>query len=313
MPQKLKVTGPATDEELAAARQCRLNRHDQERLIAVQMAQQSEWKIAQIAKALSRGTATISRWLRKYRDGGICQLLRRANGSRQPQLQPQDLSALKQGLREGKWKAGNEIQKWLAVERGICLSISGVHYWLKKARASCKVPRKKHKDQDPDEVEAFKEGIVDRLHQLEIPPQKRVRIWICDEHRYGLISCVRRCWTLKGHRPEAPVQMKYQWGYVYGAMELTGGEAQFLYLPTVSFYCSYLFLQQLVATDPDALHIVFWDQAGFHPRPDAANLPAQVRLVELGACTAVLNSSENLWDSVKRRVYNAAAAALEAI
>jgi hypothetical protein len=38
MPQKLKVTGPATDEELAAARKSRLNRHDQERLIAVQMA-----------------------------------------------------------------------------------------------------------------------------------------------------------------------------------------------------------------------------------------------------------------------------------
>ncbi len=84
MPQKLKVTGPATDEELAAARQSRLNRHDQERLIAVQMAQQSEWKIAEIAKALSRGPATISRWLRKYREGGICQLLQRSNGSRPP-------------------------------------------------------------------------------------------------------------------------------------------------------------------------------------------------------------------------------------
>ena len=75
MPQKLKMTGAATDEELAAARKSRLNRHDQGRLIAVQMAQQGEWKIALIAKALSRGTATISRWLRKYRDGGICQLL----------------------------------------------------------------------------------------------------------------------------------------------------------------------------------------------------------------------------------------------
>ena len=52
MPQKLKVTGPATDEQLVAARESRLDRHDQERLIAMQMAQQGEWKIASIAKAI---------------------------------------------------------------------------------------------------------------------------------------------------------------------------------------------------------------------------------------------------------------------
>ncbi len=313
MPQKLKVTGPATDEELAAARKSRLNRHDQERLIAVQMAQQGEWKIASIAKALSRGTATISRWLSKYRDGGICQLLQRGNGSRQPQLQPKDLSALQQGLREGKWKAGNEIQKWLAQEQGICLSISGVHYWLRKARARCKVPRKKHKDQQKEEVETFLGSVGDKLHQLAPKTNKRVRIWIEDEHRYGLISSVGRCWTLRGHRPTAPVQMKYQWGYVYGAMEVTSGDAQFLYMPTVSLHCSCLFLQQLVATEPDAIHIVLWDQAGFHPRPDTSNLPAQVRLVELPAYSPELNSIETLWDSVKRRVSNAVWETLQAI
>ena len=131
MPQKLKVTVPATDEELAAARKSRLNRHDQERLIAVQMAQQGEWKVAAIAKALSRGIATISRWLGKCRDGGICQLLQQENGVCRPQLQLQDLSALKQGLWEEMWKADNEIRKWPAQERGIYLSISGIHYWLR--------------------------------------------------------------------------------------------------------------------------------------------------------------------------------------
>ena len=42
MPQRLKVTGPATDEELVTARKSRLNRHDQERLIAVHMDLQGE-------------------------------------------------------------------------------------------------------------------------------------------------------------------------------------------------------------------------------------------------------------------------------
>ena len=72
----------------------------------------------------------------------------------------------------------------------------------------------------------------------------RARVWIEDEHRYGLISVVRRCWTLRGIRVKAPYQTKYQWGYVYGAAEVVMGQVEFLYLPTVSLDCSLLFLEQ---------------------------------------------------------------------
>ena len=135
--------------------------------------------------------------------------------------------------------------------------MSGVHYWRRKVRARCKVPRKKHKDQQKEEVETFLASVGDKLHQLACKTDKRVRIWIEDEHRYGLISSVGRCWTLQGERPTAAVRMKYQWGYVYGAMEVTCRDTQLRYLPTVSLRCSCLFLQQLVATDPDAVHFVF--------------------------------------------------------
>ena len=60
-----------------------------------------------------------------------------------------------------------------------------------------------------------------------------------------------------------PVQMKYQWEYVYGTMEVTCGDAQLRYLPTVPLHCSCLFLQQLVATDPDAVHIVSGTKLAF--------------------------------------------------
>ena len=193
------------------------------------------------------------------------------------------------------------------------MSIWGVHYWLKKVKASLKVPRKKHKEQDTEEVVTFKRNIVDTLNELEIPAEKSVRVWIEDEHRYGLISTIRRCWTLRGHRPTAPVQMKYQWGYVYGAAEVTTGGAEFLYLPTVSLECSHLFLEQVVATDPEAIHIVFWDQAGFHPKVEADNLPEQICLVPLPAYSPELNPMENLWDMVKGRVSNAVWDTLEAI
>ena len=36
--------------------------------------------------------------------------------------------------------------------------------------------------------------------------------------------------------------------------------------------------EQLVATDPAAIHIVIWDGAGFHQKADKHELPEQIRL-----------------------------------
>ena len=52
-----------------------------------------------------------------------------------------------------------------------------------------------------------------------------VRVWVADEHRYGLISVLRRCWGLRGVRVSAPYQTKYQWGYLHSALEVDGQHA----------------------------------------------------------------------------------------
>jgi transposase len=127
MPQKLKVDGPATPDELRAARVWQTDRHDQERLIAMQMAQEGRFRISDIAAALGRSTATIVRWLRQFREGGILTLLKRGHGGRKAKLKPEDIYALEQGLREGKWKSAKEIHKWLTQERQIPITFWGVH------------------------------------------------------------------------------------------------------------------------------------------------------------------------------------------
>ena len=143
-----------------------------------------------------------------------------------------------------------------------------------------------------------------RLAALARPGEKGVRVWVEDEHRYGLMSVVRRCWTLKGRRPTVPYQTKFEWGYVYGALEVSRGQAEFLYTPTVSLAWSAAFLNQLVATAPEALHVVIWDRAGFHLTADSPHLPAAVRVLPLPAYSPELNPVEPLWDPVKRRIAN---------
>jgi hypothetical protein len=106
--------------------------------------------------------------------------------------------------------------------------VASITGWTKSKH---NVPRKAHAKQDPNQKEAFKRSIVDQLDALEIPKGCPIRIWVEDEHRYGLISTVRRCWTLSGHRVVAPYHTKYQWGYVYGACELIEAQAFFLVAP----------------------------------------------------------------------------------
>jgi hypothetical protein len=130
-------------------------------------------------------------------------------------------------------------------------------------KGSHKLPRKEHIEQNKEKKEAFKQDIVKNLADLDIPVCRPVRIWVQDEHRYGLLSTIRRCWTLRGFEVHAPYKAIYQWGYVYGAFELVTGRAEFLYMPSVSLESSHIFLEQLVVTEPEAIHVILWDQAGF--------------------------------------------------
>lgn len=303
MPKKVKVSGPATPDEITKAYRQSDNSHDYTRLLAVEMAQQGLWTLKEIATALGKHRATIARWLGTYRRGGLDALLARSRRGRGARLDKDDVEALVAGLREGRWKTAVEIHSWLS-KRGIEMTVWGVYYWLNRVRAKHKVPRKTHKDQDPDELADFKAHIGDKLNAIDIPPSRRVYVWVQDEHRYGLISTVRRCWTLRGCRVKAPFQMKYQWSYLYGAVELGTGKTVFIYIPTVSLTCSQLFLEQIVATDPAGIHIVIWDQAGFHHKPENANLPSQIRLLPLPPYCPELNPMERLWDMVKCRVSN---------
>ena len=211
MPKKLKVEGATPPQEIIAARRKTANPFDHERLLAIQMAQQGGWHIADIAKTLDPGHATIERWIRAYRQSGIDGLLKKKHHTRKPRLSPDDIDALSQGLLSGRFKRAKEIRQWLKKERGIKMTLSGVYYWLNKLTGRHKVPRKVHDKQDPKQKDAFKENIVAKLNTLEIPPNKPVCIWVEDEHRYGLISNIRRCWTLAGHRVTVPYQTKYQW------------------------------------------------------------------------------------------------------
>ena len=147
---------------------------------------------------------------------------------------------------------------------------------------------------------------------MDLNPGQRVRFWIQDETRLGLHTTVRHCWSLRGHQPVVPAQLSYQWMWVYGALEIGGdSESVFFYAPEVSQVCTAMHLNEIIKTDPEAIHVVIYDGAGFHFKQGAPALPDSIRILQLPPYCPELNPVEKLWDMLKDSLCNQVFESLE--
>lgn len=277
-----------------------------QRLQAMRMAAQGQWTLEQIAAAVEAGRSTVAGWLKTLRERGFEALVSWQPGQGAPAALSADLQKeISAGLAKGRWRRGVELQRWLKAEHGIELEMGGVYYYLGKAGGVLKVPRKTHAKKDPAQAAAFKEELGRKLAALPLEPDRPVRVWMADEHRFGLISVVRRCWSLRGVRPYAPYHTKYQWGYLYSALEVDGAYgSQALFTSSVNLETSGKFLDQLITSDPASQHVVIWDQAGFHPRRGHEAIPAGVHVLSLPAYSPELNPVEKIGSFIKDAVCN---------
>lgn len=274
---------------------------DKERLQVVLWASLGEHTLAELAWLAGRARSTIQVWLDRFAAGGVAQLLVRETppGKVSPVAGSQVQTQLQAGLQGGRWRTAGQVAAWLKEAHGIARAAKSLYYWLGKVGGALRVPRPCHVKQDPAAPAAFRAGLEQNLGKLELPKDRAVKIWVADEARFGLPTQSRRCWALRGQRVVVAREQRYEWEYVDGAVEVVAGQAQFQFLPAVSLELSRGFLQQLAASDPAAEPVVIWDQAGFHPRPGDAALPARIHLLPLPPYSPELNPVEGLWDQTR--------------
>ena len=189
--------------------------------------------------------------------------------------------ALAAGLKSGRWRTAGQVAAWLQEEHGIKRAAKSLYRWLGKVGGALRVPRPAHVLQNPLARAAFRAELEERLKRLALPKDRPVKIWVADESRFGLHTHRRRCGTLRGQRVVIAQQQRYEWEYVYGALEVLTGQAQFRFMPSVGLDFSRDFLGQIAASDPFAEPVVIGDQAGFHPRAEDKHLPQRVHLLPL--------------------------------
>jgi transposase len=278
------------------------------RLLAVKLAAKGEYTSAEVAELCGISRPHLFVWLRRVREEGLDALLERdqpgpKEGTRRG-VKPEVIAELGERLAAQKFASAEAARRWLKKEHGIERPYVTVWSWLKKFGGVLRVPRPSHSKKDPAAAQAFKSSVAGKFEALGIKAGSRVKVWLMDEARFGLHTELRRVWTLRGCRPVVTRQIKYEWDYLYGSLGVVGGEAHFAHVPGVSLEWDESYLRDLAASDPDAVHVVLRDQAGFHLRDGDARLPAQVRIVDLPAYSPELNACEQLWDIVKDETCN---------
>jgi transposase len=279
------------------------------RLLVVRLIAQHELTVEQIMRMAGVSRQTVFTYRDKVVAGGVAGLLaRRWAGARQPLVRGALAEEFTQLLERGRFRRAKDAQTWLKKRARRTLSVSGVRKVLHKLGGKLKVPRKSHAKKDPAKAKAFRLELPARLEELAGAAARAgqtVRLWVLDEHRYGLLPVLRRVWARRGVRVHAPYATRYQWGYLHEAMEVDGAHAlELLFTPCIDQDVHALFLRQIGQTDLQALHVIIQDQAGFHLPGTDARVPANVRLLPLPPYSPELNPVEKLGDLVKDQVCN---------
>jgi transposase len=279
------------------------------RLLVVRLVAQHELTVTEIMKVADVSRQTVFTYRDKVVAGGVAELLRRKHaGGKKPAVRGAVAAEFLARLTEGKFRRAKDAQAWIKKRTRQRLSESGVRKVLRRLGGKLKVPRKSHVKKDPARAAAFKTELPANLTTLAgaaASTGQRVRLWVLDEHRYGLLPVIRRVWAQRGVRVHAPYATRYQWGYLHEALEVEGANRlELLFTPCIDQDVHALFLQQLGATDPDALHVVIQDQAGFHLPAHDPRVPKNLRLLPLPPYSPELNPVEKLGDLVKDRICN---------
>lgn len=117
-------------------------------------------QVQEVATAIGVHRVTVQKWLKRYREGGLDELVRVRHGGGRPSLVTSAaLDGLKQRLSEATegFRSYGEVQNWLAQHYQVKAAYPTVHALVRyKLRSKLKVARPISAQQVPHVVEEFK-------------------------------------------------------------------------------------------------------------------------------------------------------------
>jgi transposase len=280
----------------------------------VRLIAQHEHTVAEIMKIAAVCRQTVFTYRDKVLSDGVKGLLKRDwAGARKPTVRGAVAEEFIEQLGQGKFRQARDAQSWIKKRTRKTLTESGVRKTICRLGGKLKVPCKSHVKKDTKAAEEFRADLSNRLAKaVGTSPDKPVRIWVLDEHRYGLLPVIRRVWARKGVRVHAPYKTTYQSGYLHEAVEVDGAHrVELLFTPSINQDVHAVFLKQIAESDPDSLHVIVMNQAGFHMKQEDGRVPANIRVLPLPPYCPELNPEEWFGRVVKAPTVNRIYGSLE--
>ena len=128
-----------------------------------------------------------------------------------------------------------------------------------------------------------------------------------DEQRIGLRGTTRRVWGRRGVKVHQRLQLRYEWAYLFAAVDARSGTIWWDRLDTMKAADLQPVVAELRARN--VLDALVWDGAPSHA--DAAVRAAGLPPVALPPYSPELNPAERLFEEVRRRVEGTVYATLE--
>lgn len=124
-----------------------------------------------------------------------------------------------------------------------------------------------------------------------------------DEGRFGLKTWLRRRWCPRGVRPPWIVEERYEWLWLYVAVEPTTGRGVFAFLPTVDSGGLEAFLREVHTVFGNEPVGIVLDNASSH-RSGQVHWPAGYQPIALPAYSPELDPAEQIFRQMRQDLSN---------
>ena len=129
-----------------------------------------------------------------------------------------------------------------------------------------------------------------------------VRVFSQDETRYGLLPVINRRITLRGIKPMAEIDSRYESVYLYGGVEPLTGERFFMEFSHITSECFQCFIEKFCEAFADSLNVLVLDNGRFH-QAKSLEIPENIVFVFLPPYSPELNPIERLWQDMKAKLF----------
>jgi len=135
-----------------------------------------------------------------------------------------------------------------------------------------------------------------------LKPDLPLRLMFQDEARFGRMNVPTVCWAPHGIRPEVPVQLVREYGYVFGAVSPQDGKFVSLVFPRCDNETMSLHLDEISKRFPSEHVLIFMDKAAWHTTKKLV-IPPNLTIDHLPPYSPQCNPQELVWGLLRREPF----------